>query len=212
MYICDSEKTLFINIVLWYIAEAGNRYILSLSSFSTFFSSFFFSPLYRIKWWIFACPCRLFQKHSADGFEAAASALVLGYYYFLVFLAFVAPKKKRKIIHRINNNAGKWALALTVCSVVCVFIYTHLILSLHLLTRRNVKKKMYKNWNCYISTISGYYFYNTNFSSSSSFSSSFSRVLLFFMNFFLLLRHNMHENLTWWVSLISALKKFIVEF
>lgn len=49
-------------------------------------------PLYRIKWWIFACLCRLFPKHSAVGYEAATSTLVLGYYYFLVFLAFVAPK------------------------------------------------------------------------------------------------------------------------
>lgn len=45
MYACDSEKTLFINIVLRYIAEAGNRYILSLFFFSTFFSSFFFSSI-----------------------------------------------------------------------------------------------------------------------------------------------------------------------
>ena len=57
----------------------------------------------------------------------SSSALVLGYYYFLVFLAFVAPKKN-KIIYRINNNDGKWALALAVCSVVFVSIYTHLIL------------------------------------------------------------------------------------
>lgn len=81
IYICDSEKTLFINIVLEYIAEQA---IATLTTFCF--------PLYRIKWWIFACLCRLFPKHSAVGYEAATSTLVLGYYYFLVFLAFVAPK------------------------------------------------------------------------------------------------------------------------
>lgn len=97
--LCDSEKTLFINIVLRYIAEAGNRYTLSRSHSLASFSS---SSLYRIKWWIFACPRRLFQKHSAPPRALALaskqqrSALVLGYYYFLVFLAFVAPKKKEK--------------------------------------------------------------------------------------------------------------------
>jgi hypothetical protein len=78
MYICDSEKTLFINIVLRYIAEAGNRYILSLLLYIVLNDEFL--------------PVRVdFFRNIRS---LAASALVLGYYYFLVFLAFVAPKKK----------------------------------------------------------------------------------------------------------------------
>lgn len=60
MYICDSEKTLFINIVLSYSRGRQSLYSLSL------LFPLFFSSLYRIKWWIFACPCRLFQKHLVD--------------------------------------------------------------------------------------------------------------------------------------------------
>lgn len=86
---CDSEKTLFINIVLRYIDEAGNRCVLSLSSFSTFFSS----PLYRIKWWIFACPRRLFQKHSATLASKRFGAWVL---LFSRFSCFCGPEKKEK--------------------------------------------------------------------------------------------------------------------
>lgn len=159
MYICDSEKTLFINIVLRYIAEAGNRYILSLFFFH-FFSSFFSSPLYRIKWWIFACPCRLFQKHSGVGFGAAAtSALVLGYYYFLVFLAFVAPKK---IIYTESTTTtttmanGLWLWLCVECRLWVFLSFRH---DVHTscsqrfssfqqeMTRR---RKSIKDWNCYV--------------------------------------------------------------
>lgn len=136
MYICDSENA-FINIVLSYIAEAGNRYTSLLLLFPLFF-------LYRIKWWIFACSRRLFQKHSLVGFR---SALVLGYYYFLVFLAFVAPKKKIYIYiwestTKSTSSMVKWALwssllvdrivDSSVASLVRVF-YTHFIVGISIL-------------------------------------------------------------------------------
>lgn len=174
----------YVRLRLWknafykYRASVHSRGRQSLYSLSLLFFHFFFllfsSPLYRIKWWIFACPCRLFQKHSGVGFEAAASALVLGYYYFLVFLAFVAPKKK--IIYTESTTTttmanGLWLWLCVECRLWVSSIYTHLILS-----EKKWKKKWIK-WNCYVSTISGYYFYNTNFSSShfvSLFSFNFS--------------------------------------
>lgn len=73
--------------------------------------------------------CRIFSKHWGVGYEAATSTLVLGYYYFLVFLAFVAPKTESTTTTKANG------LFLSEC-VVSLFIYTtHLILKSILLEK-----------------------------------------------------------------------------
>lgn len=174
------------------VYSRGRQSLYSLSLLFPLFSSFFFSPLYRIKWWIFACPRRLFQKHWADGFEAAASALVLGYYYFLVFLAFVAPKKKK---NNTQNQQQRWQMGSCSDCVQCrLCLHVHTSHSQSSSSyKKKWKKKMYKNWNCYV-----YLRFRVIIFIIPTFHHRLLlQVFFIFHELFLLLRHNMHEILSW---------------
>lgn len=87
----------------------------------------------------FCLPASTFSETFGHvGFEALWCLGIIIFSFFLLLW----PRKKRKIIHRINNNdGGKWALALTVCRRVSS--YTHLGSQRRLLSprRRNSKKK-----------------------------------------------------------------------
>lgn len=187
MYICDSEKTLFINIVLRYIAEAGNRYILSLSLLSTFFSSS--SSLLYIVLNDEFLPARVdfFRNIRSLASRSSSSSERFGAWVLLFsrFSCFCGPEKNEKKNNTQNRQqrAGKWALALAVCSVVCLIYTHHFILSLFSFFRgRNEMKKTTKKLEmlCRYLRISGYYFYNNQLfffiSSASSSSSSCSRL------------------------------------
>lgn len=98
MYVCDSEKTLFINIVLRYIAEAGNRYILSL-----FFFPLFFLLLYIVLNDEFL-PARVdfFRNIRLRGSSERFGAWVL---LFSRFSCFCGPEK-----NNIQNQQQRWQM------------------------------------------------------------------------------------------------------
>lgn len=121
-------------------------------------------------------------ESSRFGFEAAAQRFGAWVLLFSRFSCFCGPEKKRKIIYTESTTTTTMANGLWLC--VCSQRVRRSHAHRHRRSQRFFSSPTEEmNWNCYVSTISGYYFYYTNFSSIVFFFDAF--LLLFF-----LVRHN----------------------